>query len=89
MGIHKSYPYSHQLIVFNKIKDFLQRDTRGHGESLKKGEDFISVLYVTARQFTDYERMTNDLGIQKEFLKMPAALAKVGNPYGGVNKNHG
>jgi hypothetical protein len=63
MGIHKSYPYTHQLIVFNKIKDFLQRDTRGCGESLKKGEDLLPISDVTTGQLTQYERVAYHLRV--------------------------
>ena len=89
LGVYESNPRSHQSVAFDEKQEFNKSYIRSQRQSLKKREELVSVFDVTARQFTDYRRMADHLCIQEQFLKMSAALAKVSDPDGSTNDDHG
>jgi len=72
---------------FNEVKEFLKYYSWSHWKGLKKGKEFISVFKISACQFTDDERMANNLCIEEQFFKMSGAPTEVSNPYRGINDN--
>jgi hypothetical protein len=73
MDIDIAQAAPHELAVFNEPQDLFISGFLGHGQSLKKREDFFPVIDLTASQLTDYERMGGYLATAKQVFEVGMA----------------
>jgi hypothetical protein len=63
MDVNIPQPFSHQLVVFNELQDFMVFSTGGHGEILEQSKYFPSPAQVSTGQFTDYKRVADNSAV--------------------------
>src|SRR3989339_2277034 len=88
MHIDIPEPFPHEAIVFNKLHYFFMLRPDCLGKPLQKGDNLRPVTEITARQFTDNERMAHHPAAMQQGLQSDASLPQMGYPNRSVNQDH-
>lgn len=63
-----------------QMQDLIVRCRRGVRQGGQKAEDLLTAAEIPAGQFSDDERVAEDLMVMQEFRQASAARAQVGDP---------
>ena len=63
MNINIPQLFSHQLVIVNESQELLIICAGRHGKFLEEREYFRSVLEISASEFADDKRVTDDLAV--------------------------
>jgi len=63
MYVNITQPFSHKLVIFNKLNDLYIICNGCHGKVLEERKYFSSIFNVTACEFSDYKWVANYMAI--------------------------
>ena len=69
MDIDISQPFSHQLVIVNKLNHLVILCAGCHRQVLQESQYFPSIFKVPAGKFTNNEGVTKNLPVQQEGFK--------------------
>lgn len=75
-------------MIFYKAHYFFVAGFSGHRECLKERKYCRSVLKHSTSDFSDNERMTDNLSVVQQGYKLRISFLQVSDPYGSINENH-
>ncbi len=88
MSVNPGDSLAEQTMLIQKAENFVLIGGSGAGQAAKIIQEFLSRPDISARDFSNHERMYQDLAVQKELTELRIILTEMLHPNGGVRQDH-
>jgi hypothetical protein len=89
MKINPSETPARQISFIQKMHNLIMFGNQRRRQCIQQRQNLCAILHVTASQFPENERMTQNATIIQQTAKFVIALAQMIDPNGSVNERHG
>lgn len=88
MHIDDTDTQTHQRVAFDKVQGFIVVNSRSTRKSLEQRENLRALTQISAREFADDQRMTGNLPVLQQVVKVSVLSTQVVDPDRRIYQDH-